>query len=249
MGISGSKNKLKKGGLKPKGWYKVSNSRWDTRTSQGSGVEFTVFVFDGEPAGGSGETEEVMLFLKASDKISDYVMVEDGQLVSVDKDNEYEIPENSGVGHFFASLTDAGVSNKVMDNIGDKPGGLDGNVIHIIQEPVLDDQGEPKKNTAGYDMSNTVVDKLGTEKDMKSGKTGGKPTTSSTSSSKPIIGKKSKPPVDDDEDEEEEEEEEEVDEDDDEDADDTDDEEEEEEEEDEPAPPVRRGRGRPPGKR
>jgi hypothetical protein len=271
MGISGAKSKLRKGGGRAEGWYKVLDAKWDERTSN-SGTDYFVFAVQGEKPDGS--EEEILLFLDKSDKVGEYARIDDGSLISVDKEDEFEIKENSGVGRFFGSLSDAGISDRVMDNIGDKPGGLKGKFLHFTQEAVLDKDGEPKKNDAGYDITNTIVDKVGTEKEFKAAGTGSSSGSSSkkgkaAAKGKPANGRRKKVV---DEDEEDEEDEEEDDDDDDEDSDedsdeednesddeddddesdddededddesDDDDEEDDDEEDEDDEPPTRRGR-------
>jgi hypothetical protein len=234
MGISGSKSKLRKGG-RPEGWYHVSDAEWAEYESQSNGETYVVFRFQGEQP--DGESKDIMLFLGAdTSKTEDYVKVEDGALISVDDENEFQIAENSSVGRFFASLSDAGVSDKVMDNIGDKPGGINGLWLHIVQEPVLGSDGEPKRDKNDREILNTVVKEISkTEPKGGKGKPAGKTSSKEKVKEKATSGKKRRV-VEDDEDEEEEEEaeEEEEEEPEEEEEEESDDEEEEEEEEEKP---------------
>lgn len=175
MGISGSKSKLRKGGGRPEGWYKIDNAKWEEFSAQ-SGDSYIGFTFEGDRPGLDKPADIRLILGPTSGKrdVTKYVEVTPkGALRSVDQDNEYQLPENSAPGHFFASLSEAGVPDKTMDQLGDKPSVLNGLIIHVIQEPVLDGNGDPKKNDAGYDITNTIVDKLGKEKDLKEEGEGG----------------------------------------------------------------------------
>lgn len=258
MGISGLKSKLRKSSGKPEGWYKITGAAWDERTMQSSGIDFILLALQGERAKDGGE-EEILLFLGKSDKVGEYVRVEDGQLISTDSEDEYEINENSGVGRFLGSVgTVVGKADKatkktweaILDEIGVAPGGLAGTFIHFVQEDVLDRDGNIKKNDAGYDLSNTLADKVGTEKEFKAAggtvSAGAKGKAKTTSKPAPASKKgRGKAAAEEEEDEEEEEEEDEPDEEEDDDQDEDEDEDEDDEEdddEDEPAPPpARRG--------
>lgn len=243
MGISGAKSKLRKGGGRPAGWYKITNSRWAEIESSKSGESFIAFCFDGERPGLDKPADIRLILGPTSGKrdVTQYVEItKKGSLKSVDKENEYELGENTGPGRFFGSMSEHGVSDTIMNQVGDKPAAINGLIVHIVQEPVLDSDGEVKRNDAGYEITNTLVDKIGKEKDLKSaGDEDG--STSSKPASKKAASKKSakKKADDDDEDDEEEEEEEEEDEDeddedtDDDDEDDSDDEDEEDEDEEE----------------
>lgn len=226
MSISGSKSKLRKGGSRPEGWFRLDNCRWEERTSQNTGQDYIALVVDLESAD-SDEPREQMFFLGRSLKVGDYVTVtEDGALVSVDEDDEYEIPEYTAVGKFFGTMSEEGVSDKIMDQVGDNPGALNGLVLKFEQVPVLDNDGNVKKNDAGYDITDTLVVAVGDDSNV-GGKKKGK---SKKTAAKKTSAKRSRKaaPVEEDEDDFE-----------DEDEDDFEDDFEDEEEE-EPAPKKRR---------
>lgn len=203
MGISGSKSKLRKGGSnRPEGWYNLDNGRWELRTSQKSGEDYILYVIDGETD--EGEMAEIALFLGMANKVGEYVRVEDdGSLKSIDEDEDFELPENSAVGKFFGSLSDAGVSDRIMDNIGDEPNGLAGLRVLIHQQVVMDKStGEPRVKD-GYPVTDTVVAEIASGKGSKgSGKAAAAPAKGK--------GKPAPPDDDDDDDEDEDEDEDEV---------------------------------------
>lgn len=198
MGISGAKKDMRKGGgLLNNVWGTLDNGRWEERSPKNGGDEYVAWIHDVIVAG-EEEPKELSLRLGKVKDLGEFVHVnEDGQLVTVDDDTDYQISENSSVMKFCNSLEDHGVSATKLANIGDEPNVLSGLKVHIIQRPQADGRTDDK----GRPYTDTVVDEVA--KPGKGGSAASASGKASSTSAKTGAKKASKPaPVEDDEDEE-----------------------------------------------
>lgn len=196
------KNTKESGGKFADRDWTFTNCRWEDKTA-GSGFRGIYFVSDLE---GPDGVQEKRWLLGDADKLSAKLRVapfddrhpeNGGTLEDVDDDNPYQPRTQDETAQLFNSLEDAGVSGKILQNIGANPSGLDGTTAHLVEKPTGRKQ---KKNgvETQYDQTWLIAESL-----VDDG--GGKKTKSAAGKSAPAAtAKKGKPaPVVEEEEEEE----------------------------------------------
>ena len=137
--------------------WTFTNCRWIEETAASG---FTGIYFASDLKGVDGKTETKRWLLGDADKLrSKLVVTDDGTVEDVDEDNLYVPRTNDETQQLFNSLEDAGVSAKILANIGANPGGLDGVIAHLVDKPTGRKQ---KKNgvETQYDQTWLVAESL-----------------------------------------------------------------------------------------
>lgn len=173
------KNTKESGGKFADRDWTFTNCRWEERTA-GSGFTGIYFVSDLEGVEG---TQEKHWLLGNAEKLRAKLRVtDDGTLEDVDDDNPYQPRTQDETAQLFNSLEDAGVSGKILQNIGANPSGLDGVTAHLIEKPTGRKQ---KKNgvETQYDQTWLVAESLvddGNSKGKKAKPAAGKSAPAAT---------------------------------------------------------------------
>lgn len=138
MGISGRKSKMRVGGSLDGAVVKFTETMWEAKESRNGkdNVNLKTSFVDADD-----QSHEKEFFLSSQR----FVNAEDGKLVTVDEQPDYQISGTSAAGKILSSLEDAGFSPKKLDNIGDAPEALDGTWARLKEKPSnrMKDDGTP----------------------------------------------------------------------------------------------------------
>lgn len=159
---------------------------WEESTASSgfTGIYFVAKEFETE----AGETHEKRWLLGDAEKLRNRLRVnDDGTLEDVDEDNPYVPRVNDETSQLFNSLEEAGVSMKILQNIGSNPGGLDGITAHMVEKPTGRKQ---KKNgvETQYDQTWLVAESLvDAPKAGAKGKAAAKPAAAASKKSTKVV--------------------------------------------------------------